>query len=77
MAIISHIIKIIWKEAAWQNVNTVTEMILQKLKTTTVTSVYVSVSPFPDLKAGPPKHNATMLISRPRLSVKLLLQESI
>jgi len=77
MAVVSHIIKIIWKEATWQNVNTVTEVILQKMKTTTVTSVYVSVSPFPDLKAGPPKHNAAMLISRPRLSVEVLLQESI
>jgi hypothetical protein len=77
MATFSHIIKIIWKKATWQKVNTVTEVILQKIKTTTVTSIYFSVSPFPDLKAGPPKHNAAMLISRPRLSVKLLLQESI
>jgi len=73
MSIFSRITKIIWKEAAWQNVNTVAEMILQKMKTTTVTSGYVSVSPFPDLKAGPPKHNTAMLISRPRISVELLL----
>ena len=61
MSIVSHTVKIIWKEAAWQNVNTVTEVILQKTETTTVTSVYVSVSPFPDLKAGPPKQKAAML----------------
>lgn len=73
MAIFSHITKIIWKEAAWHNVNTVAEMILQKMKTTTVTSVYVSVSPFPDLKVGPPKHNAAILIPRPRLSFELLV----
>jgi len=77
MAIVSNTIKIIGKEAARQNVNTVTEVILQKMKTTTVISVYVSVSPFPDLKAGPPKHKAAMLISRPRLSVELLLHVSI
>jgi hypothetical protein len=76
MAIVGLKMKITWKEVAWKNVNTVTEVILQKIKTTTVTSAYVSVSPFPDLRAGPPKHNA-ILTFRPRLAVELLLQASV